>query len=58
MNMHHLNLQQAADYLEAATIDTTTDLEHAITHTGTTASGVRFTLTNDCHGQTVLTEAA
>ncbi|MCC4115292.1 hypothetical protein LLG90_08020 [Aromatoleum toluclasticum] len=56
--MRHLNQQQAADYLEAATIDSTTDLGHVITHTGTTAAGVRFMLVNDCHGRTVLTEAA
>lgn len=56
--MQHLNLQQAADYLEAATIDDTTDTGHAITHTGINAAGTRFVLVNDCHGRTVLVEAA
>lgn len=56
--MQHLNLEQAADFLEGATIDSTTDLGHAITHTGTTAAGVRFVLVNDCHGRTMLTDAA
>lgn len=56
--MQHLNLQQAADYLEAATIESTTDHGHAITHTGTSAAGTRFVLANDCDGEAVLIEAA
>lgn len=56
--MQHLNLQQAADYLEAATIDSTTDHGHAIAHTGISAAGTRFVLVNDCHGRTVLSESA
>ena len=31
--MQHLNLQQTADYLEAATIEHTHDAGHAIIHT-------------------------
>lgn len=55
--MQHLNLQQAADYLEAAIIESTTDQGHAITHTGISAAGTPFVLVNDCHGRTVLNEA-
>lgn len=55
--MQHLNLEQAADYIEAAIIESTTDIGHAIIHTGTSTTGARFVLVNDCHGQTMLSEA-
>lgn len=56
--MQHMTMQQTADYLEAATIDSTTDSGHAIIHSGISAAGTRFVLVNDCHGRTALTEAA
>lgn len=55
--MQHMDLEQAADYLEAATIDNTTDTGHAITHRGISAAGARFVLVNDFNGRTVLFEA-
>lgn len=55
--MQQLSLAQAADYLEAATIEHCHDAGHAITHIGKSASGVRFVLVNDAYGATALTEA-
>ena len=55
--MNHLTLEQAADYLEAATIDYTRDAGHALTHTGTNAAGARFVMVNDWHGHTTVSES-
>jgi Zn-dependent M32 family carboxypeptidase len=55
--MRVLNLIETADFLESATIATTHDHGHAITHTGTTDAGLRFVLTNDCTGASVLSES-
>lgn len=55
--MHKIDLQQAADYLEAATIEQTIEAEHTIIHTGRNAAGVRFVIINDCFGNTVVSEA-
>lgn len=49
--MQALSLDQAADLLATATLDSTQDHVHTIVHTGTDAAGNRFTLMNDCHGQ-------
>ena len=50
--MENLTLDQAADLLATATIDNTRDHGHTIVHTGTTETGARFTLMNDCYGHT------
>lgn len=55
--MKTMTMQQAADYLETATITRTQDAGHAVTHIGTNAAGVPFVLVNDYTGQTVVTEA-
>ena len=52
-----LTLEQTADYLEAATIENSIDSGCAITHIGTSPSGVKFILTNDAYGCTALTES-
>ncbi|WP_186300385.1 hypothetical protein [Denitromonas ohlonensis] len=56
--MQNIGMQQTADYLEAATIEATTNAGHAVIHVGTNAAGNRFALVNDCFGHTTLTEAA
>jgi hypothetical protein len=55
--MRVLNLNQTADFLEAATINNTIDLGHAIIHMGFNAAGLRFVLVNDCNGESALTES-
>ena len=55
--MQFLTLDQAADYLESATIQTIVDNQFSITHTGVSMMGVKFVLINDAHGNTVLTES-
>lgn len=55
--MKQLNLEQAADYLESATIERTHDAGHAIIHIGSNAAGVRFVLMNDAFGMTTVTES-
>lgn len=52
-----LSLDEAGDLLATASIEKTCDVGHAVIHTGTTEAGLRFTLMNDCHGQTALTYA-
>ena len=55
--MKTLTLQQTADYLEAATIEHTFDVGHALTHIGINAAGASFVLVNDYTGQTIVTES-
>lgn len=55
--MQNLTLQQATDYLEAATINTTIDSGFAVVKIGVSNAGVRFVLTNDMFGDTTLAEA-
>lgn len=54
--MQQLTIQQAADYLEAATIQHTTDYGFAVTHAGTNAAGAGFVMVNDASGVTTLAE--
>lgn len=54
--MQQLTIQQAADYLEAATIKHTTDYGYAVTHVGTNAAGAGFVMVNNANGETTLTE--
>ncbi len=56
MQQRTLTLAEAADYLEAATIEYTHDAGHAVIHMGLNAAGTVFTMVNDCFGQTSLTE--
>lgn len=55
--MQHLSLQQTADYLESANIDSTHDTGFALVHIGTNSAGARFALTNDCTGDSTLSES-
>lgn len=55
--MRVLNLNETADFLEAATIKNTIDAGHAIIHTGTSEAGSSFILVNDFNGESVLTES-
>lgn len=55
--MRNLSLAEAADYLEAATIEQTIKAGHAVVNVGVNEFGTRFVLVNDCQGQTVVTEA-
>lgn len=55
--MRNLSLAEAADYLEAATIEQTFPAGHAVVNVGVNEFGTRFVLVNDCQGQTVVTEA-
>lgn len=55
--MKFLTLEQAADYLESATIEETRYSGHIVINTGISAAGVRFALMNDANGHTVLSEA-
>lgn len=55
--MQFLTLNQAVDYLESATIQTTVDNQFSITHTGVSMTGIKFVLINDYHGNTVLAES-
>ena len=55
--MQQLTLEQQADYLDSATIESTMDAGHAIIHAGTNEAGVRFVMVNDCFGRTVVTES-
>lgn len=55
--MLYLTIEQAADYLETATIDRTIDAGHAIVHTGKNAAGVEFVMMNDASGKTVICES-
>lgn len=54
--MQLLNLQQTADYLEAATIEDTIEAGHAVIHIGRTEAGAKFVLVNDHAGMTAVTE--
>lgn len=54
--MQILNLQQTADYLESATIESSFDAGHAIVHVGTNAVGAKFVMVNDYHEHTAVTE--
>lgn len=56
--MQQITMQQAADYLEDATITETIDAGHAVIHVGTNATGARFVLVNDYRGKTTVTETA
>jgi hypothetical protein len=55
--MKSFTMQQAADYLEAATIESTIDAGHAVIHTGINAAGLRFVLINNYFGETVVSES-
>lgn len=55
--MQNLTLEQAADYLETATLEATHAIGHAVVNIGTNAAGARFVMLNDMHGNSALTEA-
>jgi hypothetical protein len=55
--MRMLELQQAADFLEVATIESTVNVGHTLVHSGRTEAGNRFTLMNDHHGNSALAES-
>ncbi len=54
--MLYLTLEQTADYLEAATIETTVDSGHAIIHMGKNIAGVCFVMINNAKGETTVCE--
>lgn len=53
--MQHLDLQQAADFLENASIDSTIDFGFALVHSGLSATGHKFVLIDYGMGRTSLT---
>lgn len=55
--MQHISLEEAANFLEIATIESTQDFGHSVIHSGLSANGAKFVMINDCHGGTVLTES-
>lgn len=55
--MKSITLAQAADYLEVAAIESTTNVGSILVHIGKNAAGVRFVMVNNCDGETMLTEA-
>lgn len=55
--MRMLELQQTADFLEAATIESTANIAHTIVHSGRTEAGNRFVLVNDHYGNSALAES-
>ena len=55
--MKMITIQEFADYLETANVETSNDFGHAIVHTGVSAFGFRFVLMNNMHGESVLTES-
>lgn len=55
--MHNLTIEQTADYLETATIETTVNTGHAIIHAGKNAAGVCFVMMNDACGKTMVCES-
>jgi hypothetical protein len=55
--MLYLTLEQTADYLETANIDSSIDAGHAIIHVGKNAAGAGFVMMNNASGQTVVSEA-
>ncbi len=57
MQQKNLTLEEAADYIENATIERSHDTGHAIFHIGRNAIGASFVLVNDCIGQTAVIEA-
>lgn len=56
--MKTLSLEQTADYLETAEIQTSVNLGYAVIHQGISDAGHRFVLLNDWQGNTVIAEAA
>jgi hypothetical protein len=54
--MQVLTIEQAADYLEEATIKKSVDSGYAIVHSGFSPTGVKFTLVNDMYGHASLIE--
>jgi hypothetical protein len=56
--MQKLTLEQAADYLEAATVERSHDAGYEIIHVGWNASGTRFIMVNNCYGETSISEIA
>lgn len=55
--METLSLEQTADYLEAAEIQTSVNLGYAVIHQGINEAGCSFVLLNDWQGNTVITES-
>lgn len=55
--MKTLTTQETADFLEAATIETSHDAGHAIVHVGISETGSRFVLLNDMRGISVVSES-
>lgn len=55
--MLYLTLEQAADYLETATIDSSIDAGHAIIHMGKNVAGVCFVMLNSANGKTTVSES-
>ena len=54
--MRNLTLAETADFLELATIATSTDHGFAIVHVGVCEFGESFVLVNDSSGKTVVTQ--
>jgi hypothetical protein len=55
--MKSITLQDAADYLESATITTTHEMGHTIVQVGINEAGSSFVMVNDCFGSTHLKES-
>lgn len=55
--MKLVTTEELCDYLEAATVERTIDLGHAVVNHGISAFGHRFTAVHDYRGSAVLTEA-
>jgi hypothetical protein len=55
--MQNLTLEQTAEYLEAAMIESTIDSGFSLAHVGISCAGEKFILVNDMFGCTVLTQS-
>lgn len=55
--MQQMKIEEACDYLEAATITKTHDCGHAVVNVGISEAGHRFVMINDYEGNAALSEA-
>lgn len=55
--MQKLTIEQTANYLEAATVNSTVNAGHAIILIGKNAAGAGFVMVNDANGKTVVSES-
>ena len=55
--MKQLTLEQTAEYLEHANIESTQDTGHALIHIGRNAFGAAFVMVNNAQGETTVIES-